>query len=141
MNDLFVRDWMTPNPITIRDDASLPDAHQLMADYTVRRLPVVDSKGKLVGIIARSDVREAEPSDATTLSIYELNYLLAKLKIDKIMTRDVVTVTPETTIAETAKLMLDKKIGGIPVVEDDKVVGIITESDIFRTVVQLFATP
>jgi len=139
MNDLYVRDWMTPKPITVRDDASLPDAHQLMADYTVRRLPVVDGKGKLVGIIARSDVREAEPSDATTLSIYELNYLLAKLKIEKVMTRDVITVTPETTIAETAKLMLDHKVGGIPVVDGEFLVGIITESDIFRTVVQHFA--
>ena len=141
MNDLYVRDWMTPNPIVIRDDASLPDAHQLMKDYSVRRLPVVNGKGKLVGIIARSDVHHAEPSDATTLSIYELNYLLAKLKIETIMSRDVITVTPDTTIVETARLMLDHKVGGIPVVNGDAVVGIITESDVFRTVIQHFALP
>jgi CBS domain-containing protein len=95
--------------------------------------------GKLVGIITRGDVRGAEPSDATTLSIYELNYLLAKLTVAKIMTTNPITVTPDTPIREAARLMLEKKIAGLPVVEGARVVGIITESDIFRLVVKTWA--
>ena len=139
MHDQLVKDWMTANPITIAEDATLPDAHQLMKEYSIRRLPVVDRHGKMVGIVSQTAVREAEPSDATTLSIYELNYLLAKLQVKKIMTRDVISLKPNSSIAEAAKIMLDHKIGGLPVVEDEKVVGIITESDIFRMVVKNYA--
>jgi CBS domain-containing protein len=140
MKSDYVRDWMSTNTVSIKFGATLPDAYELMKEYNIRRLPVVDGDNKLVGIIARSDVREAQPSDATSLSIYELNYLLAKLTIDKIMTKKVLTVTPDTTIAEAARLMLDYKVGGLPVVDDQKhVLGIITESDIFRLVVQRYA--
>jgi CBS domain-containing protein len=139
MKDEYVRNWMTPNPVVINEDAVLPDAHELMKEYGVRRLPVVNKAGRLVGIVSQTDVREAEPSDATSLSIYELNYLLAKLKIKRIMTEQVITVTPDTTIAEAARIMLQKKIGGLPVLEDGQLVGIITESDIFRMVVKLYA--
>jgi CBS domain-containing protein len=111
-----------------------------MKEYGVRRLPVLNKDGRLVGIISQTDVREAEPSDATSLSIYELNYLLAKLKIKRVMTEHVITVTPDTTIAEAARIMLEKKIGGLPVVENGQLVGIITESDIFRMVVKLYAS-
>lgn len=134
-----VKDWMTPNPITIQETATLPDAHQMMKEYNIRRLPVVDKHGKLVGIISDSDVREAEPSDATSLSIFELNYLLAKLQVKKIMTTHVITVTPQTPVVKAAQLMLENKIGGIPVLEGDQIVGIITESDIFRMVVETYA--
>jgi len=136
MKNVYVKDWMTPNPITIDEGATLPDAHESMKEYSIRRLPVVNGAGKLVGIISQTDVREAEPSDATTLSIYELNYLLARLKVNKIMTTDPRTVTPDTSVAEVAQLMLDYKIGGIPVVDNGNLVGIITESDIFRMVVK-----
>jgi len=100
---------------------------------------VVDENGHLVGIVTLGDVREASPSDATSLSIFELNYLLARLTVDKIMTRKVITVTPDTPIYEAARLMLEHKIGGLPVVENGRVVGIITESDIFKMVVRLAA--
>jgi CBS domain-containing protein len=133
MKNTFVREWMTPNPVTIPSDTSLPDAHKIMVERKIRRLLVVDH-GKLLGIITRGDVRGAEPSGATTLSIYELNYLLARLTIGEIMTKDPVTVTPDTPIREAARLMLEKKIAGLPVMEGDHVVGIITESDIFRMV-------
>lgn len=132
-----VRDWMTPNPITISPRTTLPEAHQIMKEKRIRRLPVVDENGQLVGIVTLGDVREASPSDATSLSIFELNYLLARLTVDKIMTRKVITVTPDTPIYEAARLMLEHKIGGLPVVEDGRVVGIITESDIFKMVVRL----
>jgi acetoin utilization protein AcuB len=130
-----VRDWMTPNPITIDPLTTLPEAHKLMKECHIRRLPVVEHD-KVVGILTLGDVREASPSDATSLSIFELNYLLAKLTVEKIMTRDPIVIAPTATIREAAQLMLDHKLGGLPVVENDKLVGIITESDIFRVLVQ-----
>ncbi len=140
MKNEYVKDWMTPSTITIQEDATLPDAHELMKEYGIRRLPVVDAHGKLTGILSQTDVREAQPSDATSLSIYELNYLLAKLRVKKVMTHNVTTVTAEATVAEAARLMLEQKIGGLPVVDaQKKLVGIITESDIFRMVVKLYA--
>ncbi|MBZ0309784.1 MAG: CBS domain-containing protein [Anaerolineae bacterium] len=137
MKNQFVRDWMSKNPATISSKATLPEAHNLMRERKVRRLPVIDHD-KVVGIISLTDVLEAKPSDATTLSIYELNYLLAKLTVAKIMTKQVMTVSPDTSIGDAARMMLDYKIGGIPVVDGDKLVGIITESDIFRMVVQTY---
>lgn len=131
----LVRDWMTPNPITINTKTTLPEAHKLMREAHIRRLPVVEH-GELVGIVTLGDVREASPSDATTLSIYELNYLLSKLTVEKIMSRDPWTISPDATIRDAARLMLDHKIGGLPVVDGYRVVGIITESDIFRVLAQ-----
>jgi acetoin utilization protein AcuB len=135
MKKNHVRDWMTPNPITIDPKTTLPEAHKLMKECHIRRLPVVD-RGRVVGILTLGDIREASPSDATSLSIFELNYLLAKLNVEKIMTRDPITIAPAATIREAAQIMLEHKIGGLPVVEDEKLVGIITESDIFRVLVQ-----
>ncbi len=135
MKKAQVCDWMTPNPITIDIKTTLPEAHKLMKECHIRRLPVVDH-GKVVGILTQGDIREASPSDATSLSIFELNYLLAKLNVEKIMTRDPITIAPGATIREAAQLMLEHKIGGLPVVENEKLVGIITESDIFRVLVQ-----
>lgn len=136
MKDKSVKNWMTANPITIHEDASLPDAHEKMKEYGIRRLPVVDAENKLLGIISLSDIQQAEPSDAKSLNIYELSYLLFKLKVAKLMHKAVITVTPETSIVDAAKLMLEKKIGGLPVLEHGRLVGIITESDIFRLVVK-----
>lgn len=136
METLIVKDWMTKNVVTVTPNTTLPDAHRIMKERKIRRLPVVDDHGHLVGIVTRGDIREASPSDATTLSIYELNYLLAKLTVDKIMTKNPVTVSPDTLVKDAARLMLEHKIGGLPVVENGKVVGIITESDIFRIMVQ-----
>ncbi len=135
MRKNLVRDWMTPKPIAIDPKTTLPEAHRLMRQSRIRRLPVVDH-GKIVGILTLGDVREASPSDATSLSIFELNYLLAKLTVDKIMTPDPIVIPPTATIREAAQIMLEHKIGGLPVVEDEKLIGIITESDIFRVLVQ-----
>ena len=134
MKKHLVGDWMTSNVITVGPKASLVDVKRLMSSKRIRRLPVVD-KGKLAGIVTLGDVREASPSDATSLSIYELNYLLARLTIDQFMTRSVITVTPFTEIYSAAELMLEHKLGGLPVVANGKLVGIITESDIFRVLV------
>ncbi len=131
-----VRDWMTKNVITTRRNTSISSAHQVMRENNIRRLPVVENE-KLVGLISIGDVREAKPSDATTLSIWELNYLWAQLVVDKVMTLNVYTVTPDTPVVDAAELMLEHKISGLPVLDaDDKLVGILTESDIFRMLVR-----
>ena len=137
MKQELVRKWMTPDPIKISIDASLTDAHELLQEYDIRRLPVVDKQGHLIGIVTLGDVREASPSDATSLSIWEVHYLLAKLKIREIMTPDPITIYTTDTIADAANVMLEHKISGLPVVDPDgRLVGVITESDIFRLVVQ-----
>jgi CBS domain-containing protein len=131
-----VRDWMSKAVVSVAPTLSLPEANELMKQNKIRRLPVVDG-GELVGILTLGDLREAGPSDATSLSIFELNYLLARLTVDKIMTRDPLTVSPSTGLTEAAKLMLHHKIGGLPVVDNGELVGVITESDIFRAYVHL----
>ena len=132
----LVRDWMTPDVVTITPDTMLPEAHRLMTDNQIRRLPVMEGE-RLVGIVTRGDVRGAAASDATSLSIWELQYLIAKIKVNEIMTPDPIIISQDSTISEASQVMLDYKISGLPVVDSDgKLVGIITESDIFRIVVQ-----
>ncbi len=136
MKGHLVKDIMTVDVLSIAPDATLPEARRLMSSRKVRRLPVMDA-GKLVGIISLSDVDEASPSGASTLSIWELNYVLSKLQVKEVMTRDPITVTPQTSVGETARVMAQKKIGGIPVVDSaGALAGIVTESDIFRLVAQ-----
>ena len=136
MKKELVRDWMTTDVITIHPDMTLPEAHQLMTNEEIRRLPVVDKRDRLVGIVSIGDVRSAEPSPATSLSIWELNYLLSTLTIGKIMTAQPFTISPEATLAEAARMMLEQRVSGLPVVDEEhRVIGIITESDIFAMVV------
>lgn len=130
----MVKDWMTSDPIIIDPRTTLPEAARLMKECSIRRLPVVEN-GRLVGIVTLGDIREASPSNATSLSIYELNYLLSRLTIGEVMTREPISITSDTSIEAAARLMLERKIGGLPVVDAGKVVGIITESDIFRLLV------
>jgi CBS domain-containing protein len=135
MKQELVKDWMTRNVVTITPDTTLPEAHRLMTEKRVRRLPVVKND-RLVGIVTLGDVRGAEPSGATSLSIWEVNYLLSKLKIEEIMSRNLLTISSNATIGQAAELMLEQKVSGLPVVDEKKqLVGIITESDIFRMVV------
>lgn len=134
--DVKVKDWMTSSVISTRRNTSISSAHQIMRENNIRRLPVVEDN-KLVGIITIGDVREASPSDATTLSIWELNYLWAQLTVEKIMTRNVLTVKVDTPIVDAAELMLEHKVSGLPVLDDSgALVGVITESDIFRMLVR-----
>ncbi len=135
MKHTLVREWMTPNPVTCPSTMSIGEADELMTARNIRRLLVVDD-GHLKGIVTRGDVRGAKPSDATTLSVFEIHTLLSKLTVGKIMNTHVLTVAPNTTIHDAAKLMLDRKIAGLPVVEHGHLMGIITESDIFRMVVK-----
>lgn len=131
----LVKNWMSRDVITVSPDATLPEVHQLLKEKRIRRLPVVDEEGELVGIITLGDVRGAEASPATSLSIWELNFLLNKLHVRQFMTPEPVTVPENATIGDAAQLMLTHRISGLPVLNDaGQLVGIITESDIFRMV-------
>ena len=134
---MLVRYRMSTDVITITPDTTIVDAMLLLRENDIGRLPVVDKKGALVGIVTDSDLSEVEPSSATTLSVFELNYLLAQSKVSDVMTTHLQTISPEALIEEAAILMRDKKIGGLPVVENDKLVGIVTESDIFDSFIEL----
>lgn len=143
LSDVLVKDWMTSPVLTITGDMPISKAHQLMKEKGIRRLPVVEHD-KLIGIITIGDIREASPSDATTLSIWELNYLWAQLTVEKVMTRKVLTIKADESIINAAQTMLEHKVSGLPVVDDKgAVVGILTESDIFRMLVKSrsLATP
>jgi len=126
-----VKDLMTKNPITVDSETLVLDAHKIMKENNIRRLPVVD-KGRLMGIVTRHDLLEASPSPATSLSVHELNYLLSKMKVKEIMKKNPLTLTPDTPFEEALKIGQDKKIGSFPVVDNGKLVGIATESDIVR---------
>jgi acetoin utilization protein AcuB len=134
---MLVGDRMTKRPITISEDDSIDHGLDLMRSESVRRLPVVDKHGKLVGIVSEKDLLYASPSPATSLSIYEIPYLLSKIKMRDLMTQEVITVTEDTPLEEAARIMADHKIGGLPVMRDDKLVGIITETDMFKIFLEM----
>ncbi len=134
---MLVRDRMSHNPITITNDTTVLDALDLMNKRKVRRLPILDGKGRLVGIVSDKDLLRATPSPATTLAVYEIPEALQKLTVEKVMTRKVVTVTEETTLEEAACILLDKRIGGLPVMRGETLVGIITETDMFKSLLTL----
>jgi CBS domain-containing protein len=141
MTTYQVKEWMTPNPITVDADNNLSVAYQLLRLNRVRRLPVIGHSGKLVGIITWGDIREARPKGSLaeqTGSEWETHFLAATMEVRAIMTPDPVTVTPDCSVRLAASLMLDHKIGGLPVVVDEAVVGMITESDLFRFLVRNF---
>jgi CBS domain-containing protein len=136
LENVTVREWMTTPVITVSPTTSISSAHQIMKENGIRRLPVVEND-QLVGIITIGDVREASPSDATTLSIWELNYLWAQLTVERVMTRKTLTISASSSILDAAQIMLDQKVSGLPVLDDDgKLVGILTESDIFRMLIK-----
>ncbi len=135
---MLVKDRMTRRPITTHEDASVNEALQLMHGEKIRRLPVLDKKNRLVGIVSELDLLKASPSPATTLSIYEIPYLLSRIKMRDVMTKDVTTVTEDTPLEEAARIMADSRIGGLPVMRDDKLVGIITETDMFKLFLEMF---
>src|ERR1700736_4250460 len=114
MRTTMVRDWMTSELITAVPDMSLPDALQIMKEHKIRRLLVCED-GKLIGIVTRGDLRGAQPSQATSLSIFELHYLVGRITLSQIMTRHPVSVSPTTTIQDAANIMLQHKIAGLPV--------------------------
>jgi len=134
---MFVKERMSHPVITVHPDISIQDALALMRKESIRRLPVINKRGHLVGIVSDRDLLHASPSDATSLSMWELNYLLSKITIEQIMTTDVVSVAPETPVEEAARVMADHKIGGLPVLDKHELVGIITETDLFKLFLEL----
>jgi len=134
---MLVADRMSKPPVTVRAETGVDEALSLMHSENVRRLPVVDKHGKMVGIVSELDLLKVSPSPATTLSIYEIPYLLSKIKMKDVMTTDVISVTEDTTLEDAARVMADNKIGGVPVLRGDKLVGIITETDLFKVFLEM----
>jgi len=137
---MLVKDVMTKNPVTVDAKASVLVAKDLMMKNKVHKLPVVDKSGSLVGIITTNDLQRAAPSDATTLDMYELGYLLSKLTVEQTMIKKVQSVADTETVEEAARMMADGHFGCLPVMQDHLLVGIITESDLFRMFIEMFNT-
>ena len=131
---MYVRDIMTTNVVTIPSSTSIADAKRIMEAHRFRRLPVVD-KGKLVGIVTERRLESVSPSKATSLTIWELSYLLDKTTVKEIMERDVVTASPDMTVEESLALAQGQKVGALVVIEDGRVVGIVTTNDFFYKIV------
>ncbi len=131
-----IRDAMTKNPFTVESETYVLDAQKIMTDNHIRRLPVVD-KGKLVGLVTHHDLLLAAPSPATSLSIHELNYLLSKMKVKDVMKKNPFTRGPDAPFEEALRIGQEKKVGALPVVEEGKLIGIITESDVVRVLTRV----
>ncbi len=135
---MLVRDAMTRSPITVSPDTRLPEIAGLMRQHKIRRVPVLDD-GKLVGIISQSDVTAAMPSVASTLSRWESDSLLDKLQAKDFMTSPVYATSPDCALEDVASFLIEKRIGAVPVLDDAALVGIVTESDIFRVFVDMLS--
>lgn len=135
---MLIRDWMTKNVITVTPGVSMMKASRMMKEHDVRRLPVVDDEGRLLGIVSDRDVKEASPSKATTLDMHELYYLLSEIKVKDIMTKNPISMHGDDSMEQAALIMVDKHFGAIPIVDETgKVTGIITDSDIFKVFIKI----
>lgn len=135
---MLIKDWMSKDIVVVDEEMSMMKASKLLKERDIRRLPVVDKKGRIVGILTDRDIKEASPSKATTLDVHELYYLLSEIKVKDIMTPKPFTIHVNDTVEKAAVVMLDRKVEGLPVVDDDnKVVGIITGGDIFKVLVSI----
>ncbi len=133
---MLVGERMSHPVLTVSPDMSALDAQAFMRREHVRRAPVIQD-GKLVGIVTEGDLLNASPTQATLLSVWEINYLVSKIKVSQVMTKKVRTIAEDTPIEEAARVMIDNKIGGLPVLRDGKVVGIITETDLFKIMLEM----
>ncbi len=134
---MLVKNWMSKKVVTIDAEDSMSHAVRLLKEHQVRMLPVL-KKGKLVGVVSDSDIKRASASDATTLDVHELLYLISKVKVKDIMSKDPITVPPDYTVEETAEVLMQHKISGVPVVDrGGDVVGIITRDDLFNVLISL----
>jgi acetoin utilization protein AcuB len=134
---MLVGERMTHRPTTVGPETPINEALTLMREEKVRRLPVLNKKGKLVGIVSEKDLLYASPSPATSLSMHELHYLLAKIMVGDVMTKDVVTVHEDTAVEQVARIMADNKIGSALVMREGELVGIITETDVFKVLLEM----
>lgn len=131
-----VRQLMTGALITAEPETAVLDARSLMQKERIRHLLVTDKRGELLGIVTDRDIRLNLPSQATSLSVWEINHLLTRLTLDKIMTRSVITVGPDREARDAAQLMLEHSIGALPVVDAGRLIGIVTETDLLRAYVR-----
>ena len=129
---MYVGRKMTTDLITVTPDTPLVKARDLLREHNIKQLPVVDEQGNLMGILTDRDIKQAWASPATTLSIYELTYVLQKLTVESVMVKDVITIGPDSTVERATKILHSRKIGSLPVVEDGKLVGIITSTDVME---------
>ena len=137
---MLVYERMTHHPITVHPDLPVAEALKMMKEEKVRRFPVVDRKtSKLIGIVTEKELLYASPSPATSLSMHEINYLLSKLTVERVMSTDLITVHEDTAIEEAARIMVDNGVGALPVMRGGALIGIITETDLFKTFIELFA--
>jgi acetoin utilization protein AcuB len=136
---MLVGDRMSRPAITIKPDVPIQDALILMHKEHIRRFPVVDQKGRLIGMVSERDLLNASPSEATSLSVWELNYLISKITVERVMTHSIITVAEDTPIEEAARIMADNDIGALPVLDGNTIVGMITETDLFKIFLELFA--
>ena len=133
---MLVKERMSRPVIALPPDMPVHDAHNLFRQEQIRRAPVI-KKGKLIGIVSRQDLIDASPTKATSLSRWEINYLLSKLTVSEIMSKKVITIDEDTPIEQAARIMADEKIGGLPVMRDGKVAGMITETDLFKVFLEM----
>jgi len=134
---MLVKERMSHPVVTVHPEIPIMEALNLMKKEHIRRLPVVDKRGRLVGIVSEQDLLQAAPSSATSLSVWEVNYLIGKIIVNQVMTKDVITIAEDTPLEEAARIMVDNKIGGIPVIRKRQVVGLITETDLFKIFLEL----
>jgi acetoin utilization protein AcuB len=134
---MLVYERMSRHPLTVKPSTAVDAALKRMREEKIRRFPVVDNEGKLVGIVSDKDLLYAAPSPATSLSIYELHYLYSRITVEQVMSHEVITVEENDPLEEAARIMVDNKVGGLPVMREGKVVGIITETDIFKTFMEM----
>jgi acetoin utilization protein AcuB len=135
---MIIERRMTRNPVTATPDMSIAEASNLMKQEKVHRLPVLDKDKKLVGILTEKDILYATPSPASSLSIHEMAYLLSKLTVKKLMSKNVITITKNTTVEEAARMMVDQDLSSLPVLDGDKLIGIVSKSDMFKILLELF---
>lgn len=135
---MIIRYVMTKSPVTVTEDMTVTEAKAIMSKNGFSKLPVLDKAKRLIGLITKNDIQKASPSDATTLDMFELGYLLSKLTVGKYMTKKVITVQDTEVVEEAARIMVDNKIGCVPVMKDDVLVGIVTENDLFRLFTEIF---
>jgi len=135
---MIVADVMTRNPLFVHPEMSVPDARALMKKEKVGRFPVLDKNNHLVGIVTERDLINASPSVATTLDIYEMSYLLSKLKVESVMQKKVITVEENVVIEEAARIMVDSNISALPVMKGDTLTGIVSDGDLYKLFINLF---
>ena len=137
---MTVKRMMMTKPITTTPETSIVDIAGILKENHIHRLPVLDKKNKLVGVITEKDILHATPSPVSSLSVYEMPYMLSKLKVADLMSKNVQTVSPDTTVEEAARIMVEGDLSCLPVVEDEELVGIVSKSDMFRVLYELFGS-